>query len=338
MSLLDCDQVEPGEWGLAQLFLEEPVTTVWGQPFVLRDSSAKHTLGGGQVLQPVAGKIRRRHLESLERIEQLWSDDAGRSRCSRRSWFGGFHGFAPADLVRGAGVGPDDSRPARRATRSRPGKLVELTLPPQPQAAPARRPRRRTGGADPRRLASAARREPADDHARPAEGAGAARLRRRRRPGPCRRDRLIAAKKLVGDARRIARADFKPKLSANQRKLKDKIVEAHVAAGFQPPEPKELRQPGRRQRRGPQGHLRGRRRRGLPGEGDGRDLSARGRRRRRCGGESPSGSTIGPGATVAEIRDLLGTTRKYAVPLCEYLDRIGLTRRDGDLRVLAASR
>jgi selenocysteine-specific elongation factor len=44
----------------------------------------------------------------------------------------------------------------------------------------------------------------------------------------------------------------------------------------------------------------------------------------------------GPGATVAEIRDLLGTTRKYAVPICEYLDRIGLTRREGDLRVLAA--
>jgi selenocysteine-specific elongation factor len=44
----------------------------------------------------------------------------------------------------------------------------------------------------------------------------------------------------------------------------------------------------------------------------------------------------GPGMTVAEIRDLLGTTRKYAVPLCEYVDRIGLTRREGDLRVLAA--
>jgi len=42
----------------------------------------------------------------------------------------------------------------------------------------------------------------------------------------------------------------------------------------------------------------------------------------------------GPGATVAEIRDLLGTTRKYAVPICEYLDRIGLTRREGDLRTL----
>ena len=33
----------------------------------------------------------------------------------------------------------------------------------------------------------------------------------------------------------------------------------------------------------------------------------------------------GPGLTVAEIRDLLGTTRKYAVPLCEYLDRVGIT-------------
>ena len=42
-----------------------------------------------------------------------------------------------------------------------------------------------------------------------------------------------------------------------------------------------------------------------------------------------------PALTVAEIRDLLGTTRKYAVPLCEYLDRVGVTRRDGDFRVLA---
>src|SRR4030095_4279541 len=53
-------------------------------------------------------------------------------------------------------------------------------------------------------------------------------------------DGLLKTKKLVGDSRRIARADFKPKLSANQRKLKDKIVEAHVAAGFAPPEPKEF--------------------------------------------------------------------------------------------------
>ena len=43
----------------------------------------------------------------------------------------------------------------------------------------------------------------------------------------------------------------------------------------------------------------------------------------------------GPGLTVADIRDLLGTTRKFAVPICEYLDRIGVTKRNGDLRVAA---
>src|SRR5207302_3498394 len=50
-------------------------------------------------------------------------------------------------------------------------------------------------------------------------------------------DRLIKTKKLTGDLRRIARTDFKPKLSASLRKLKDKVVDAFHAAGFQPPEP-----------------------------------------------------------------------------------------------------
>jgi len=42
----------------------------------------------------------------------------------------------------------------------------------------------------------------------------------------------------------------------------------------------------------------------------------------------------GAGMTVAQIRDLLGTSRKHAVPICEPLDRVGITRRAGDVRVL----
>jgi selenocysteine-specific elongation factor len=38
--------------------------------------------------------------------------------------------------------------------------------------------------------------------------------------------------------------------------------------------------------------------------------------------------------TVARLRDLLGTTRKYAVPLAEWLDATGATRRQGDVRAL----
>ncbi len=37
--------------------------------------------------------------------------------------------------------------------------------------------------------------------------------------------------------------------------------------------------------------------------------------------------------TVADIRTLLGSTRKYVVPLCGWLDRTGVTRRRGDDRV-----
>jgi selenocysteine-specific elongation factor len=38
------------------------------------------------------------------------------------------------------------------------------------------------------------------------------------------------------------------------------------------------------------------------------------------------------GVTVSALREALGTTRKYAVPLLEHLDRTGATRRVGDLR------
>jgi selenocysteine-specific elongation factor len=43
------------------------------------------------------------------------------------------------------------------------------------------------------------------------------------------------------------------------------------------------------------------------------------------------------GLTVSQIREVLATSRKYAVPICEYLDRSGFTRREGDLRWLAAT-
>lgn len=42
--------------------------------------------------------------------------------------------------------------------------------------------------------------------------------------------------------------------------------------------------------------------------------------------------------TAARLKELLGTTRKYAIPLLEHLDQIGFTRRRGDLRELAAAR
>jgi selenocysteine-specific elongation factor len=331
VSLLDCDQVNPGQWGLAQLFLDDPVTTVWGQAFVLRDSSAEHTLGGGQVLQPVAAKIRRRHLESLERVEQLWSTDP-EVRVLAAGWFAGYGGSTVADLVRGTGIAPEALNSlVTRLLAAR--KLGELKLPPNRKLLlNAERVTELEARVLDLLAALHAENPLLTSHDRPKalarlEYVGDEHLLQ------AVTDKLIAEKKVVGDARRIARADFKPKLSANQRKLKDKIVEAHAAGGFQPPEPKEFaNQAG--------GNVASLKDIFEVAVAEGLlvkvteeiylSAEAEAEMRRRV----VERLRAGPGLTVAEIRDLLGTTRKYAVPICEYLDRVGVTKRQGDLRVL----
>jgi selenocysteine-specific elongation factor len=44
-------------------------------------------------------------------------------------------------------------------------------------------------------------------------------------------------------------------------------------------------------------------------------------------------STNGP-ATASQLREKLGTSRRVIIPFLEYLDRIGVTQRNGDLRQL----
>ena len=332
VSLLDCDSVQPREWALAQLFLEEPATATWGQPFVLRGSSATMTLGGGQVLQPVARKIRRRHLEILERVERLWTGDP-EERALTVAWFGGFAGFTLPDLVRGANLGPDQAAELIERLKAR-GRLVNVVISPARQL-----------------LLHADVIKELDERILQALG----RLHEQfplmtthdRQKVQSQLDyvgdepmvhaaveRLLQKKQLVGDLRRIGRADFKPKLSGNLRKLKDKLVADYKTAGFQPPEPKSFA--------------------GLAGGNAANlkdlfdvciaegllvqisedvflhsDVDADMKRR------LTERLAAGSGLTVAEIRDILGTTRKYAVPICEYLDRVGFTKREGDLRLLA---
>jgi selenocysteine-specific elongation factor len=235
VALLDCDTVEPGQWGLAQVFLEGPATAAWGQPFVLREASATQTLGGGQVLQPVARKVRRRHLEILERIERLWTG-AARERALTVAWFGGFGGFTLADLVRGANLGPDEAQEWIGRLKEA-GDLVEVVI------SPARRlllHKDMVQELEDRLLTVLSRlheqfplmsthdrqkvQSQLDYVGDDALVQAAA-------------DRLIQRKQLIGDLRRLGRADFKPKLSGNLRKLKDKLVAAYKEAGFQPPEP-----------------------------------------------------------------------------------------------------
>jgi selenocysteine-specific elongation factor len=332
LSLLDCDRVEPGKWALAQLFLEEDIVATWGQPFVVRESSATQTLGGGQVLQAVARKLRRRHLESLERVECLWTGDTTQ-RVLLVAWFGLFGGIRLADLVREAGVGPDEASHILQDLIEK-HKLYKLNLGSNRRVLLhheilAELEKRILGVLD--RLHAEFPLMSTHDRQKVQaqltyigdEALVHAAV-----------DRLLAQKRLLGDLRRIGRADFKPKLSANLRKLKEVLIEAYRTGRFMPPDPSSFipRAGGNATHLNDlfdvcvaEGHLtRVNDEIYLHAEADTalkRDVLTR--------------LEAGHGLTVADIRDMLGTSRKYAVPLCEYLDRCGITRREGDLRYLA---
>jgi selenocysteine-specific elongation factor len=57
--LLDCERLEPGASALAQLRLDEPVVTAPGDRFVLRLESPARTLGGGVILEESKHRLKR---------------------------------------------------------------------------------------------------------------------------------------------------------------------------------------------------------------------------------------------------------------------------------------
>ncbi len=332
ISLLDCDVLEPGGECLAQLFLEEPATAVWGQPFIVRDSSAETTLGGGRVLQPTATKIRRRHSEPIEWVGKLPSENVI-ERATAFAWFAAFDGFAPDDLVREIRIAPEEVAGVSKSLLDA-GMVLEFPL------APTRTLSLHAGRVDElteRLLAILDRLHKelpllsTHDRAKvlaeldyigdPALLQAIA-------------DRLIQKKKIVGDLRRIARYDFRAKLSANQKKLKERILADFRTGGFQPPEISHYSS-----QIGGNAAVLADLFEVCCSEGDlvriadGIYLHAEWDAKMRA--DLTAKMADGKGLTVAEIRDQLGTTRKFAIPICEYLDKSGFTKRDGDLRMLA---
>jgi selenocysteine-specific elongation factor len=326
LSLLESDALEPGRWELAQVYLDEPITAVWGQPFVVRESAATHTLGGGQVLQPEARKLRRRQPELVGRLRELWGDDVP-PRALAAAWWAGFAGTTLGALVRQAGVAPEIAADLL-AQRTQNLELIPLaglwfhadvvrTLE--------------------ERILEALGRLHAESPLLPLHDRKKVEAQLAYIGNPALMDlavaRLLNFGRLVGDARLLARSDFRPRLSANLLKLKDRVEGAYREAGLNPPRPSSFAA----QAGGNVSHL--------------DDLFAL------CVAEqrlvhitedfylSPEAEArmrslvvealaARPGLTVAEIRDVLGTGRKNTILMCEYLDRLGFTRRQGDLRWL----
>lgn len=331
LSLLESNECGPGTASRAQMFLTKPVVAVHGQPFVIRQESPPATLGGGRVLQPVARRIRRRDLGAREQLAQLASTAPASRLAAALSGYA-LNPWTERSACRDTGLALFDMAPALgRLAES--GALVELPLGPRRSI---RLLAEVVAALEDRLLRALARlhaersRQSAISRARVA--AALADLGNESLVAGL-IDRLRAAGKVTGDARTVALAGYEPKLSQAERRLKSEIAEAYRSSGLSPPDLADLQT-----KAGPRAAV-------VPdlvallvaeeqlvelGHPLYLDVEAEAELRRRVRERLADGSRI----TMADLRDLLGTTRKFAVPIGEYLDRIGLTRRDGDTRLL----
>ncbi len=332
LALLETDELLPGDASLAQLFLSEPVVSVSGQPFVLRAESPPATLGGGRVLQPSARRVRRRDRASIVRIGGLRSPDPVARASAALAGFG-LRAWPDRALCREAGL-PADALAGTLARLDASGALVSLPVGP-----------RRTV----RVLAEVA----ADLEDRTLRALGRLHAARPRQSAIPRAhvaaelpdlssdalvssllDRLRGRGLVVLSPRTVALKSHEPRLSQGERKLKAEIAGSIRTGGLSPPDVADLTATA-----GPRGAavpdllalLRDEEQVVEVSPLLYLDFEAASELRRLVTAKLSDGSTL----TMSGLRDLLNTTRKYAVPIGEYLDRVGLTARDGDTRRLA---
>ena len=67
--LLDADELKPGETSWAQVHTEKPIVAVKGDYFIIRNSAG--TLGGGEIVDPYGRRHRRRQQSVLERLSVM---------------------------------------------------------------------------------------------------------------------------------------------------------------------------------------------------------------------------------------------------------------------------
>jgi selenocysteine-specific elongation factor len=324
--LLDRDALAPGDSCPAQLRLEGLVAASRGDRCVVRSYSPMLTIGGAVVLDPTPVRHRRRDEEVLARLETLAAGDpleVAREWVARR----GAVPFASRDLASALQIEPAEAerlvaglveRGDLRALGTD-GALVSAEAHDALQAGVAAAVRdfhaaRRLQASMPKDALQAALQRP---HA----GLLADVLAR-----------LAAEGRIEVEPGGVRARGWQVRLSAEQEGALEAMVRLARDGGFSPPTREALLAVGRRP------------------EVEARALLAR----LTDNGELvPVGEHVyhrvaleevqrrvrqhfrakGP-FTVAELRDLTGSSRKYCVPLAEHLDGIGFTRRQGDLRIV----
>jgi selenocysteine-specific elongation factor len=328
--LLEGDELAPGQTVFAQVFLREAAVATWGQAFVIRSESPVATIGGGVVLDPTAAKLRRNRAMPIDQLRSL-SQGEPLERASAALFFAGLRKWQPADLARTAGVTNVDEVVAQLRQC---GDLVEIEVSPT-RTIPLhdavlgdisdrfRRSLERLHDQFPLQRFIDQSRLFAQFKYLPSTSLLDAII-----------DRLVDEGQVSRRSQGIALAGHGPQLSKNQHQLLDEIVRTLQEGGCKPPFVAELQARAERNRAA------------VPelcqlaaAEGQLVKITNEFYLHHEVYADVRAKLTQwfseGEGLTLSEIRERLETSRKFAVPICEHLDEIGFTHRQGDRRVLA---
>lgn len=278
---------------------------------------------------PSADKIRKAGDAAIQCLDELLSPDP-RQRAGAAAYFAGTRPWTIRDLSRLAGIGDVDSLCQELVTE---GTLVELPITPQRKVRWHRLALEEVSRRIEQTLEKMHQREPLRstvDRSRLAHqltycvDSATLEVILRRMENE-RRVRLTD--------KGVGLAGHGPKLSQSETKLLAQLLDTYRNAGFKPPTVKECEQQATKNRQSVASLIAL-----AANEGDLVEISAdyylHSDVEKQLREALRDRLSDGTGLTLSEIREMLGTTRKYAVPICEYLDRVGFTKRDGDVRLL----
>jgi selenocysteine-specific elongation factor len=102
--------IEPGQTGWVQVSLESPIFPVIGDRFIVRDFSTNHTLGGGLILDQQAAKYKAKHREVLiPWLERLRNEDPN-DKVSYLAWKRGLRGCTLMELTAASQLGSEEAK------------------------------------------------------------------------------------------------------------------------------------------------------------------------------------------------------------------------------------
>lgn len=324
--LLEAERIKPGESGWLQLSLSGPVVASRGDRFILRRASPGATLGGGQVAEPhPARRHKRKDKRVVERLEQLLEGEASSILLHALSVTGP---MALGAAVERSGLETEEAAAAAQALLEQ-GQMHDLS------GIPGSDPLRRLVVADAAwwRLREQVEGSLKTYHRQHPHRIGMPREELKSRLGLEGKafNALIGAFERAGiiasEGNRVRLAEFRVELSADEQHRLDRLLKRFEEMPFAPPSPKECAQAVGEELLGY-----------LLDSGALIKLSKDVVLRSRVFEEMAARVREEIGArgqiTVAQVRDLFDTSRKYALALMEYLDSEGVTYREGDVRKL----